>query len=163
MNITKKQIDDLSVQVTVSVQPNDYEEKVKKALNDTRRKLEIKGFRKGMVPMGIVQKMYGRSVLLEQVNTLMSEALNKFMEDEGFLIIGEPLASEDQEKIDWENAQEFAFSFDLMLAPVIDIKIDETLHMPLYKKAVTEKDKEEYIKGLLSQNGTMNDAEKVEK
>jgi len=163
MNITKKQIDDLSVQVTVSVQPNDYEEKVKKALNDTRRKLEIKGFRKGMVPMGIVQKMYGRSVLLEQVNTLMSEALNKFMEDEGIHIIGEPLASEDQEKIDWENAQEFAFSFDLMLAPVIDIKIDETLHMPLYKKAVTEKDKEEYIKGLLSQNGTMNDAEKVEK
>ncbi|MDD4032974.1 MAG: trigger factor [Bacteroidales bacterium] len=163
MNITKKQIDDLSVQVTVSVQPNDYEEKVKKALNDTRRKLEIKGFRKGMVPMGIVQKMYGRSVLLEQVNTLMSEALNKYMEDEGIHIIGEPLASEDQEKIDWENAQEFAFSFDLMLAPVIDIKIDETLHMPLYKKAVTEKDKEEYIKGLLSQNGTMNDAEKVEK
>jgi len=163
MNITKKQIDDLSVQVTVSVQPNDYVEKVKKALNDTRRKLEIKGFRKGMVPMGIVQKMYGRSVLLEQVNTLMSEALNKYMEDEGIHIIGEPLASEDQEKIDWENAQEFAFSFDLMLAPVIDIKIDETLHMPLYKKAVTEKDKEEYIKGLLSQNGTMNDAEKVEK
>ena len=93
MNITKKQIDDLSVQVTVSVQPNDYGEKVKKALNDTRRKLEIKGFRKGMVPMGIVQKMYGRSVLLEQVNTLMSDALNKYMEDEGIHIIGEPLAS----------------------------------------------------------------------
>ena len=128
MNITKKQIDDLSVQVTVSVQPNDYGEKVKKALNDTRRKLEIKGFRKGMVPMGIVQKMYGRSVLLEQVNTLMSDALNKYMEDEGIHIIGEPLASENQEKTDWENAQEFAFSFDLMLAPVIDIKIDDTLH-----------------------------------
>ncbi|MDD2642976.1 MAG: trigger factor, partial [Bacteroidales bacterium] len=163
MNITKKQIDDLSVQVTVSVQPNDYGEKVKKALNDTRRKLEIKGFRKGMVPMGIVQKMYGRSVLLEQVNTLMSDALNKYMEDEGIHIIGEPLASENQEKTDWENAQEFAFSFDLMLAPVIDIKIDDTLHLPLYKKAVTEKDKEEYIKGLLNQNGTMNDADKVEK
>ncbi|MFA7182929.1 MAG: trigger factor family protein, partial [Bacteroidales bacterium] len=163
MNITKKQIDDLSVQVTVSVQPNDYGEKVKKALNDTRRKLEIKGFRKGMVPMGIVQKMYGRSVLLEQVNTLMSDALNKYMEDEGIHIIGEPLASENQEKTDWENAQEFAFSFDLMLAPVIDIKIDDTLHLPLYKKAVTEKDKEEYIKGLLNQNGTMNDAGKVEK
>ncbi len=163
MNITKKQIDDLSVQVTVSVQPNDYEEKVKKGLNDTRRKLEIKGFRKGMVPMGIVQKMYGRSVLLEQVNTLMSESLNKYMEDEDIHIIGEPLASEDQEKIDWENAQEFAFSFDLMLAPVMDLKIDETLHLPLYKKAVTEKDKEEYIRGILSQNGTMNDADKVEK
>ena len=85
------------------------------------------------------------------------------MEDEGIHIIGEPLASENQEKTDWENAQEFAFSFDLMLAPVIDIKIDDTLHLPLYKKAVTEKDKEEYIKGLLNQNGTMNDADKVEK
>ena len=103
MNITKKEIDDLSLQVTVSVEESDYSEKVKKALNDVRRKLEIKGFRKGMVPMGIVHKMYYRSTLLEQVNTIMSGALNDYMEKEAIRIIGEPLASEEQTKADWEK------------------------------------------------------------
>jgi len=91
MNITKKEIDDLSLQVTVLVEESDYSEKVKKALNDVRRKLEIKGFRKGMVPMGIVHKMYYRSTLLEQVNTIMSGALNEYMEKEAIRIIGEPI------------------------------------------------------------------------
>jgi trigger factor len=163
MNITKKQIDDLSLQVTVSIEENDYKEKVKKALNDVRRKLDIKGFRKGMVPMGMVEKMYGRSTLLEQVNTIISQALNDYMEKEEIRIIGEPLASEDQAKIDWDNDVDFSFSFDLMLAPKVDIPINKDLHIPLVKKGVTEKEVDEYITGLLNQHGTMDPADKVEK
>ncbi|MFA5662307.1 MAG: trigger factor [Bacteroidales bacterium] len=163
MNITKKQIDDLSLQVTVSIEENDYKEKVKKALNDVRRKLDIKGFRKGMVPMGMVEKMYGRSTLLEQVNTIISQALNDYMEKEEIRIIGEPLASEEQAKTDWDNDVDFSFSFDLMLAPKVDIPIDKDLHIPLVKKAVTDKETDEYITGLLNQHGTMDVADKVEK
>lgn len=163
MNITKKQIDDLSLQVTVAVQESDYSEKVKKALNDVRRKLEIKGFRKGMVPMGIVQKMYGRSTLLEQVNTIMSEALNDYMKKEEIHVIGEPLASEEQSKTDWDNDTDFSFSFDLMLAPKVDIPIDNNLHISYIRKEIKEKDVEEYIDGLLKQHGTMKVAEKAEK
>lgn len=163
MNITKKQIDDLSLQVTVAVQESDYSEKVKKALNDVRRKLEIKGFRKGMVPMGIVQKMYGRSTLLEQVNTIMSEALNDYMKKEEIHVIGEPLASEEQSKTNWDNDTDFSFSFDLMLAPKVDIPIDNNLHISYIRKEIKEKDVEEYIDGLLKQHGTMKVAEKAEK
>ncbi|MDD2538134.1 MAG: trigger factor [Bacteroidales bacterium] len=163
MNITKKQIDDLSLQVTVSVEESDYSEKVKKALNDLRKKLDIKGFRKGMVPMGMVQKMYGRSTLLEQVNTVMSGALNDYMEKEGIRIIGEPLASREQDKADWENDVNFSFSFDLMLAPKVDIPIDKNLHIPLIKKAIKDNDVEEYIAGLLNQHGTLVVVEKAEK
>jgi len=163
MNISKKQIDDLSLQVTVAVQESDYSEKVKKALNDIRRKLEIKGFRKGMVPVGIVQKMYGRSTLLEQVNTVVSQALGDYMEKEGIHIIGEPLASEEQAKADWDNDVDFSFSFDLMLAPKVDIPIDSNLHITYKKKSVQDKDIEEYISGLLNQHGTMKVVEKVEK
>ena len=163
MNITKKQIDDHSLQVTVSIEENDYKEKVKKALNDVRRKLDIKGFRKGMVPMGMVEKMYGRSTLLEQVNTIISQALNDYMEKEEIRIIGEPLASEEQAKTDWDNDVDFSFSFDLMLAPKVDIPIDKDLHIPLVKKAVTDKETDEYITGLLNQHGTMDVADKVEK
>jgi hypothetical protein len=93
MNITKKQLDDLSLQVTVSLEEVDYNEKVRKALNDIRRKLEIKGFRKGMVPMGIVQKMYGKSTLLEQVQTIVSQGIDDYMKQEEIHIIGEPLAN----------------------------------------------------------------------
>ena len=71
MNITKKQIDDLSLQVHVLVEEADYSEKVKKALQDIRRNLDLKGFRKGMVPLGLVQKMYGKSTLLEQVQAVV--------------------------------------------------------------------------------------------
>lgn len=161
MNITKKNIDDLSVQVTMTVTPEDYEDNVKKALNDARRRAELKGFRKGMAPMSIIQKMYGRSTLLEQVNTLVSDSLNSFMESENIHIIGEPLASENQEQQDLETATDFVFSFDLMLAPVITIDVDQNMHLPLYIKPVEEQDKEQYIQGLMSQFGDMLDAPEV--
>lgn len=163
MNITKKQLDDLSLQVTVAIDEQDYKENVRKALNDTRRKVEIKGFRKGMVPMAMVEKLYGRSVLLDQVNHVISESLNKYMEDEQIHIIGEPLAAEDQEKQDLETATEFSFTFDLMLAPQIEINLDKEMHLPLHKKAITEEAKEEYVKGLMSQNGDMVEADKVDR
>ncbi|MDD2771624.1 MAG: trigger factor, partial [Bacteroidales bacterium] len=110
-----------------------------------------------------VEKMYGRSTLLEQVNTIISQALNDYMEKEEIRIIGEPLASEEQAKTDWDNDVDFSFSFDLMLAPKVDIPIDKDLHIPLVKKAVTDKETDEYITGLLNQHGTMDVADKAEK
>lgn len=163
MNITQKKLDDLSLQVTVAIDATDYEEKVKKALNDTRRKAEIKGFRKGMVPMSYIQKMYGRSILLEQVNTIMSEALTKYMEDEKIHIIGEPLASENQDKVDFATATEFTFSFDLMLAPQLNLTLDNSVHIPFHKPAITDETKATYVKGILDQNGTMETAPKVDR
>lgn len=163
MNITKKQLDDLSLQVTVSLEEVDYNEKVRKALNDIRRKLEIKGFRKGMVPIGIVQKMYGKSTLLEQVHTIVSQGIDDYIKQEEIHIIGEPLASEEQAEINWDVDKEFSFSFDLMLAPDVPVTVNKELHIPYIQKKVTDKQVEEYRKGLLDQHGTMDEAENVEK
>lgn len=163
MNITKKQIDDLSLQVHVLVEEADYSEKVKKALQDIRRNLDLKGFRKGMVPLGLVQKMYGKSTLLEQVQAVVSEGLNDYMEKEAIHIIGEPLGSEDQEPSDWDNDKEFSFSFDLMLAPQVNVALGKDVHIPYVRKKVTDKQVEEYKKGLLDQHGTMQEVEKVER
>ncbi|MFY9116050.1 MAG: trigger factor [Bacteroidales bacterium] len=163
MNITKKQIDDLSLQVMVSVEEADYGEKVRKALQDIRKNLDLKGFRKGMVPLGLVQKMYGKSTLLEQVQKLVSDALNDYMEKEAIHIIGEPLGSEEQQPSDWDNDKEFSFSFDLMLAPQVNVTLGKDVHMPYMRKKVTDKQVEEYRKGLLDQYGTMQDVEKTEK
>lgn len=163
MNITKKQIDDLSLQVMVSVEEADYGEKVRKALQDIRKNLDLKGFRKGMVPLGLVQKMYGKSTLLEQVQKLVSDALNDYMEKESIHIIGEPLGSEEQQPSDWDNDKEFSFSFDLMLAPQVNVTLGKEVHVPYTRKKVTDKQVEEYRKGLLDQYGTMQDVEKAEK
>lgn len=163
MNITKKQLDDLSLQVTVSLEEVDYNEKVRKALNDIRRKLEIKGFRKGMVPIGIVQKMYGKSTLLEQVHTIVSQGIDDYIKQEEIHIIGEPLAAEEQAEINWDVDKEFSFSFDLMLAPDVPVMVNKELHIPYIQKKVTDKQVEEYRKGLLDQHGTMEEAENVEK
>ncbi|NLA15398.1 MAG: hypothetical protein GX877_02535 [Bacteroidales bacterium] len=162
MNITKKQLDDLSLQITVSMKEDDYSEKVRKALQNIRRKLEINGFRKGMVPIGMVQKMYGKSTLLEQVHTVVSEGLNDYMKKEEIHIIGEPLASEDQDQINWDVDKEFSFTFDLMLAPKVEVAVNEKVKIPYVQKKITKKQKEEYKKGLLDQHGTMVEVEKIE-
>ena len=116
-----------------------------------------------MVPLGLVQKMYGKSTLLEQVQKLVSDALNDYMEKEAIHIIGEPLGSEEQQPSDWDNDKEFSFSFDLMLAPQVNVTLGKDVHMPYMRKKVTDKQVEEYRKGLLDQYGTMQDVEKTEK
>ena len=91
MNITKNNIDALNAVVTVEVAKNDYAEKVEKVLQDYRKNANIPGFRKGQVPMSLVQKQYGKAVLAEEVNKLIQESLNKFLVEEKLDILGNPL------------------------------------------------------------------------
>ncbi|MCL1974272.1 MAG: trigger factor family protein, partial [Bacteroidetes bacterium] len=81
MNIEQTQSDALSTTLSLTIEPSDYVDQVKKSLHDFRRNAEIKGFRKGMVPMGLIQKMHGRTALLEEVNKLMSEGVNQYISD----------------------------------------------------------------------------------
>ena len=94
MEITKKQIDDLNIELTLSIAKDDYADKKKKKLNDYRKKAEIKGFRKGMVPASLIEKMYGPSVLVDSVNDVISESLNNYINENSLRVVGEPLPSE---------------------------------------------------------------------
>ncbi|OAB81728.1 trigger factor [Cochleicola gelatinilyticus] len=127
MNITKKDIDKLNAVVTVEISKDDYADKVSKILNDYRKTANIPGFRKGHVPMGMVKKQYGKAVLVEEVNKLIQEALQKFLTEEKLDVLGNPLPNNEAE-IDW-NSDDFTFSFDLGLAPEFDVDVK--------KKAVT--------------------------
>ena len=110
MNITKKDIDSLNAVVTVDIKKEDYSEKVSSVLNNYRKTANIPGFRKGHVPMGMVQKQYGKSVLVEEVNKLLQESLNAFLTEQKLDILGNPLPK-NEAAIDWET-EDFSFEFE---------------------------------------------------
>jgi trigger factor len=129
MNITKEPVDNLNAVITVKVDENDYQEKVEDVLKDYRKKANIKGFRPGKVPMGMIRKMYYIPVLVEEINRMVSDKLMTYIHEEKLAILGEPMPHNgDQKEPDFTNDKEFEFKFDLGLAP--DFKAD-----------VTEKDK----------------------
>jgi trigger factor len=133
MNISKELKDSLNAVVKVQINKDDYEPRVKKVLADYQKKARIDGFRPGKVPSGLIQKMYGKSIMVEEINKLLSENLMKYIQDEHLHILGEPLPSEkDQKEIDWENSSEFEFAFDLGLSPEFEVKLTQKDKLVVY-------------------------------
>ena len=111
MNITKTDIDSLNAVLSVEIKEADYSEKVNSVLTNYCKTANIPGFRKGHVPMGMVKKQYGKSVLVEEVNKLLQESLHKYLTDEKLDVLGNPLPKKTE--IDWDAA-DFNFEFDLV-------------------------------------------------
>lgn len=148
MKTVKKQIDDLNLQVTIEVAAEDYAEIERKKLAERRRTAEFKGFRKGNVPASLIKKVYGEQALADSVNEVLGEALDEFIKKNKLNILGEPLTSEKQPEITWEDGQSFKFVFDLGLSPEINIDADKTDEVVSYQVTVAAKDKEEMAKNL---------------
>ncbi len=123
MNITKENIDALNAVVKVEISAEDYQDKVAKILEDYRRKANIPGFRKGHVPMGMVKKQYGKSVMIDEVNKLLQESLNNFLVEEKLDILGNPLPKV-QEDFSWDTSENYSFEFELGLAPEFEVNLD---------------------------------------
>ena len=110
----------------VKIEKPDYDEKVENVLKDYRKKANIKGFRPGMVPMGLVKKMYGKAVQIDEINKIVTENIQKYLHDEKIEILGDPLPKEnEQEKIDFDTQEDFTFSFELGLAPGIELNLNK--------------------------------------
>ncbi len=146
MNITRETIDDLNAVLRVSIEKSDYEVKIEETLKDYRKKANIKGFRPGMVPIGLIRKMYGKAVKLEEINKLVSESIQKYLTDEKLEILGDPLPlPDDQEKVDFEIQENFSFSFELGLAPSVEINLTKKNKLPSYEIIVDDKMINDYI------------------
>lgn len=131
MNISRENLGELDLCIKVEIAENDYAEKVTKQLKEYKNKAVVPGFRKGMAPMGLIQRMYKSAVVADAVQNLLSESLYKYIDDEKLNIIGTPLSNDEKTGTpDFENATEFTFYFDAALAPEIHIdwsKIDTKL------------------------------------
>ena len=131
MNITKEQIDDLNAVVKVAIAKDDYQDKVLSILKDYRKTANIPGFRKGHVPMGLVQKQYGMAVRVDEVNKLLQESLGKFLSEEKIDVLGNPLPK-NQEDFDWDQ-DDYTFEFDLGMAPKFDINLQPKKGIAAYE------------------------------
>lgn len=159
MNIKKDSLDELNAVVTVKIEKSDYEERVENILKDYRKKARFDGFRPGKVPQGLVNKMYRKPVLAEEINKILGESLSRYLVDEKLNILGEPLPSLDKPlNIDWDQDQEFEFSFDIGLAPELDITVSEKDRIPYYRIKVNEEERNKQIDRIRSRYGIYQDA-----
>ncbi|MDR1198553.1 MAG: trigger factor [Prevotellaceae bacterium] len=160
MDIIKQNIDELGALLKVQIVKSDYEEAVRKSLNAHRRKAEIKGFRPGMAPVSLIQKMYGRSILIEEINKLIMESLEKYLETEKLDLVGEPIPCDDEQKsIDWDNQNDFEFVYEIGYAPKYEFKADPTVEVPFYNITISDEDKTDYIDRMRMNYGKFEDAE----
>jgi trigger factor len=153
----------LNATITLNIEKDDYAPRVKKSLNDYRRKADIRGFRPGMAPMSLVEKMYGKNALLDEVQNIISENLNKHIEENKLHLLGEPLPNEDErQQINWDAPGDMEFKFDVGLAPDIDIQFTEKDKIPYYNITVTGEDLNKYKENILRQYGKLVDADAAE-
>lgn len=162
MNITRENIDDLNAVLTINVEKPDYEEKVETVLKDYRKKANIKGFRPGMVPIGLVRKMYGKAVRIDEINKVVTENIQKYLTDEKLEILGDPLPKPtDQEIIDFDTQDNFTFSFELGLSPAIEPGLSEKDTVPHYQIVIDEKMRNDYTDNYKRRFGELRQEETV--
>jgi trigger factor len=160
MNITKENVDDLNAVLKIQVEKTDYDGNVEKVLRDYRKKANIKGFRPGMVPIGLIKKMYGKAVQIDEINKIVTENIRKYLTDEKIEILGDPLPRlDDHEKIDFDTQESFTFSFDLGLAPAFEIKLSNKNKVPYYEIDADEKMKKDYLENYTRRYGKFEKAD----
>ena len=161
MKIEQNRIDDLNLELTLTVSKEDYADNKKKRLSEYRKKAEFKGFRKGMVPMSLVEKMYGQNALVDSVNDVIAEALNNFIKENNLKVIGEPLPSEDTPHNVWEDGNDFNFKFDLAQNSEVSFELSSADEVPYYTINVTEAAKKEMKENILKQYGSLEEGKKA--
>jgi trigger factor len=163
MNITRQNTDELNATMKLSVGKEDYEERVNKTLNDYRRKANMPGFRPGKVPASLINKMYRKSVVADEINKLVGEKINEYLKTQDIHVLGDPMPNETENKpIDWENDTEFEFVFDLGLAPAFDATLSKKDKIVFYEITPDDKMAQNYIDSYTRRYGKFSDAEVVE-
>lgn len=133
MEVIQNNIDKLNATITIKVKPEDYKESYDNGLKMARKNVSIPGFRPGHVPMGLVKKKYGASILAEEMNKLVSESLNKHITENKLNVLGNPIPKEDDKGGDWENPSDFEFNYEIGLSPDFEVKISAKDKYDFYK------------------------------
>ena len=153
MNVTRENIDALNATVRINIVKTDYEEKVEKKLREYRRTASIKGFRPGHVPFTMIKKMYGTTVLVDEINTIVSESLSEYIKNEKLDILGDPIPKHDEHSFDPANSEEFTFSFELGLAPEFEVSLSKKLKLTRYLIEPDAKMIADYVDNYARRNG----------
>jgi trigger factor len=157
MNISQEKIDNLNTVVKININPEDYQPRVEKAMKDQAKKAKLPGFRPGMVPVAHIKKMYGKSILVDEINNMLSDTLNKYLEEEKLEVLGQPLPKLDDDKqvYNWDFADNFEFSYEVGLAPAFDIDFSSKDTLTQYEIKVDEETLATRIKSIRRGYGKM--------
>ena len=137
MNVTLDRIDNVNGVITLSIEEKDYQEKVKKELKQIGMKHPLPGFRPGHVPASLLQKKYGKDVLVEIVNREIYDNLVNYIQENKLNILGEPIIS-NAEEVNFDTMKDFSFKFEVGFAPEVSLKLDNTVTVPYYNIEVDQ-------------------------
>lgn len=152
MNVKFEKQTEVAAELTITIEKADYQDCVEKALKDYRKKAQMPGFRPGQVPMGLLRKRFGGEVTAEEVQKLLSEKLYGYIREEKIDMLGDPLASEKQEAVDFE-AEKIDFVFDIALAPKFDASVTNKDKVPYYTIEVTDEMVDGQVKAYAQRSG----------
>jgi trigger factor len=162
VNVTFEEKDALNALLTIELNPTDYQPKVDAELKKYRTKANIPGFRPGKAPMGVVKKMVGTPMLVDEINKLASDSLFKHLEENKIDVLGQPLASAEQSEMDFENPGDFIFKFDLGLAPKFDLNISAKDKVTRYVITIPSDEVDKEVDNNLRRFGKMLDIDVTE-
>ena len=157
MKIEQNRIDDLNLELTLSITKEDYAAKKTAKLKEHRKNAEFKGFRKGMVPMSLIEKMYGQSSLVDAVNDVISESLNGFVNENKLRPVGEPLPAEEQAQQEWVDGNDFTFKFEIAENPQVNFELTKDDSIVYYNIEASDEAKKEMKENILKQYGSLEE------
>ena len=161
MNITQSTKGDNLISIKISVEKADYQEEVEKSLKQLRHKANVPGFRPGMVPMGMIKKMYGASAKMEALNTVVSDSLNKHIFDNKLNLLGYPLSDNElQQPADLEKEDDIDFYFEAALRPEINVDFTNTM-VDFYHIVPTDEEVDKVVEDLQQRNPNTSHPETV--
>ena len=158
MNITKNTTDNLNAVITVTVDKADYQEKVVDVLNQYRKTANIKGFRKGQVPMSFVKKQYEQAIIFDTVNELLQKSVSEYINTEKLSILGNPVPV--MKDVDWD-AEQLSFDFELGLAPEFDVDLSK-VDVESFKVKVEDEEIQKYVDNFAARFGSLKSLAEAE-
>jgi trigger factor len=157
MNISQEKKDNLNAVIKINIDPNDYQPRVEKAIKEQAKKAKIPGFRPGMVPAAHIKRMYGKSILVDEINNLLSDTLNNYLNEQQLEVLGQPLPQmDDSKEYNWDFADNFEFNYEVGLAPEFAIDLSSKDKVAQYDIKVDDTLLDERVKNLRKSYGKMS-------
>jgi len=154
MNISLEKSSPVNARLVVLITEADYKTQVDKNLKDYRKRANIKGFRPGMVPMQLVQKMFGKSILVDEINQMLGKAVQEYIRENSLSIVGDPMpAKEDQDRIDWDSQKDFNFAYNLGLAGEFTVDFDKIPAVKTYDIQAGDKELSDTLENIMKSGG----------
>lgn len=161
MNISKKDINALNAELSITLTPADYETKVDNAIKKVQKQAAMPGFRPGKVPVGLIKKQHGKSILVDEINKILNEALYNYINENKIEILGNPMPKEDS-TIDFDNQTEWTFNYELGLSPQFDVKLDNSQSFVYNTVKIDDELVEKYLKDVKRNYGKPSNPEVAE-